>query len=325
MELDLSDAAPLSSKMMPFHQSQEEDLPLRSSDSQIPSLTESTINLVNTILGTGIVSIPFAFATVGVGSATVLLGLAAACTWFSLHLLVTCAEIAFANRVPARLSVFTPIGEPTYSSLAGASMGRNGAALADLALAFSCFGFATSYLVSIGQIVPNVIMGYLVQDTYLPNWIIAIISSRLLWMLVGVIAMVPITFSDRIQDYWWYNGLTFLCPCYLALLVIYQGIFLLPKIPIPPAKPWFLFQMKGFETLGIFVFAFTAHQNLFASYEAMGATYKGAPLDPFVVNRIRKTIDQSMAIVTASYTIIGIIGAISYGELTSVVILDNCN
>lgn len=149
---------------------------LEEPEHQAVSVVANTIDLSNTILGTGLVSLPYAFQTVGVGTGALLLALAALSSWFSLHLLVASAEMTYGSVEQA--SIFVPLGVPSYSSIARRCMGRKGAILADVAMALSCLGFATSYLVSIGEVMPVFVINSL-QPSMVHPFVYAFLTSRL--------------------------------------------------------------------------------------------------------------------------------------------------
>ena len=96
--------------------------------------------LAKTILGAGMLGLPFAFATCGylVGSCMLLFFACLSAT--SLFMLAECADYA---------------GRPaTFNSVAERAMPGSGI-LVDVAVAIKCFGVATSYLIVIGDSVPK--------------------------------------------------------------------------------------------------------------------------------------------------------------------------
>lgn len=142
-------------------------------------VAESTIDLCNTIMGTGMLSIPFAFSMVGWGLGVVLVFFSMIGTWLSLRLLVASAEVAYSSgKVPVQTSIFIQEGEPSYGSLAHTAVGRKSAAMADLIMALSCFGFSVSYLVSIGCVMPTIIQHMLPYTNF---WLSPLLLNQHFW------------------------------------------------------------------------------------------------------------------------------------------------
>lgn len=103
-------------------------------------------------------SMPYAFARVGLIPGISLLFLAAIITWFSLRILITSAISSSYKAQPSHSLYFTPPAAPSYAELARASMrGANMPTLVEILVALSCLGFAVSYLVAIGECMPGLV------------------------------------------------------------------------------------------------------------------------------------------------------------------------
>ncbi|KAI8910478.1 transmembrane amino acid transporter protein-domain-containing protein [Gorgonomyces haynaldii] len=272
------------------------------------------IDLINTILGTGLISLPFAFAVCGLGTSTLLLLVAVLSTWYSLHLLVTVAEQALSFQYAPRTTILTTLGEPSYSGLAHLCMGPIGQTLADGCMFLACLGFATSYLVSIGDVMPPLASLFVSDPTLL-----MLFENRLLWMFLFLVLIYPLACSKRVEDYWWFSGLCLLCAIYLALLVLFNCSLQ----SRPQTEPWFKFPEEGYQTLGIFIFAFTCHQNIFSIYADMDALYLGHPLDSRKLNQIKSVVNVSVFSVGFLYLVIGITGYYALGSDAKIISIDN--
>jgi hypothetical protein len=101
----------------------------------------SVVNLTNSIIGSGILGLPYAFAASGWYLGYALITLAALLTLFSLYLLSVCA---------------TKVEHPSsFYKVTNASIPR-ATFLVDASVASMCFGVAVSYLIVIGGLMPDV-------------------------------------------------------------------------------------------------------------------------------------------------------------------------
>ncbi len=143
------------------------------------SILTSTIELCNTILGTGIVSLPYAFSTVGLGLGTIFVLLAVWTTWFSLRMLVTSAQKAHGNPSSKfSFSLASMKGEPSFSSIGQVTFSVLGSVICDGVVVIACIGFAISYIVSIGECMPVITQALLSPlDTGYD-----ILTNRYFWM-----------------------------------------------------------------------------------------------------------------------------------------------
>ncbi|OMH78825.1 Vacuolar amino acid transporter 5 [Zancudomyces culisetae] len=125
------------------------------------TIFSSTINLCNTILGSGML------AMVGFTSAV------------GLYLLARCAE-----KVPGRKSSFFAVAGLTYPKAA---------LLFDFAIALKCFGVSVSYLIIFGDLFPQVVLFFGVPPD-------SIVASRSLWITAALIGMVPLAFKKQLDS-----------------------------------------------------------------------------------------------------------------------------
>ena len=102
----------------------------------IPS---SMINILNTILGAGLLAMPHAVDTLGLLLAVFVILLSGSASAFGLYLLAVCGSLV------GRSSSFQSVANITYPK-AGLFF--------EIAVAIKCFGVAVSYLVIIGDLVP---------------------------------------------------------------------------------------------------------------------------------------------------------------------------
>ena len=100
-------------------------------------------NLANTVLGSGMLGIPYAFSNTGWINGFVLLILCACGSAVSLHFLSQCAFKIGGKNTSFNTVALAAIPEYAF--------------IIDVAVAIKCFGVAISYLVVIGSLMPNVV------------------------------------------------------------------------------------------------------------------------------------------------------------------------
>jgi amino acid permease len=93
----------------------------------------STVNLANTILGTGMLAMPFVFANLGIAQGLVMLTITAILSVFGLNLLSQAAQTLNSRDVS-----FNAIAMTAYPAAA---------VVMDFAIALLCYGAGVSYLI----------------------------------------------------------------------------------------------------------------------------------------------------------------------------------
>ena len=112
------------------------------------SWASSVINLVNTIVGAGILAMPHAMSNMGVLLGVLVILWSGLTAGFGLYLQTRCAR--YLDRGSAS---FFALSQITYP---------NAAVVFDAAIAVKCFGVGVSYLIIIGDLMPGVVQGFLI-------------------------------------------------------------------------------------------------------------------------------------------------------------------
>lgn len=175
-------------------------------------------------------------------------------TWFSLRLLVFSAELAHGQQRPRPFILITTDGEPSFSSIGQAVLPTRLTILCDISVILGCLGFAVSYLISIGEGMPEIFQYLASQDSIL----YPILTNRYFWMLAFLVVIMPLNYAKSVDDFWWFSGLALFCACYLAVLIPYLAVFVKSK----GDYELFVFDWSTFQSIPIFIFAFTCHQNV---------------------------------------------------------------
>ncbi|CCH42030.1 Sodium-coupled neutral amino acid transporter 2 [Wickerhamomyces ciferrii] len=197
------------------------------------SVQSSVINLTKTIIGAGLLAIPFAFKADGLILGTILILIAGIASSYGLYIVSQVSK-----KLPGDTSYFALCGI-TYPKLT---------LIFDFSIAIQCFGVALSYLVLIGDLVPSLINEVL---------------SRNQVILLSLIIIIPLISFRKLDSLKIGSLIGLLAIGYLTILVISHSIW----------DDWSKSQghVKILEigsisqilsTFSIVVFAFTAAQNI---------------------------------------------------------------
>lgn len=299
------------------------------------SATACAAGLANTILGAGILGLPYALMHCGFPLGLALLVACAAACGTSLHLLALSAQTS--GTFPA-----------SFYTVASASIPEWAFAI-DLAVAVKCFGVATSYLLIVGDE-----MSTAAAMLGLP----AAWQARRLWVTVGTLVAGPLSCAARLEVLKFSSMLAIGCIAYIAVLSVL--VVLEPSLACNQAS-----QLTGscrgppttrpdgsvLQVVPIFIFGFTCQQNIFSGeplsapravqpqkrapraelhrQHARGASDLAAPsLPPSVarraavvnelrepcVRRLNHVICAAVLAALASYATVASAGALVYGQ-----------
>lgn len=114
----------------------------------------SVVNLLNTILGAGVLAMPLAMSRMGIVLGVTVILWSGLTAGLGLYLQTRCAR--YLDRGSAS---FFALSQITYP---------NAAVVFDAAIATKCFGVAVSYLIIIGDLMPGVVKGFASADDVAP-------------------------------------------------------------------------------------------------------------------------------------------------------------
>eukprot|EP00668_Euglena_longa_P035033 GGOE01044994.1.p1 GENE.GGOE01044994.1~~GGOE01044994.1.p1 ORF type:complete len:464 (-),score=106.04 GGOE01044994.1:247-1638(-) len=223
------------------------------------SVVSCAINLSNTILGAGILGLPHAFAECGVSLGLTLFLLSGVLSATGLHLLSSCARA-----VPD--GSFNVMADLTVPYLK---------VLTDLAVMLKCFGVGTSYLIVIGDVMPDSCRTFLCPTDNLHcalDFPLSLLTERRVWILFFALTLVSwLILFKRLDALRVTSALSLLTMAYIcAMIVAYAWVpDLDPCIGRGPhCKGEMNFRLPAFNlsvlrVIPIFIFGFTCHQNTF--------------------------------------------------------------
>ncbi|KAH8701766.1 putative amino acid transporter [Talaromyces proteolyticus] len=251
------------------------------------SWISSVINLVNTIVGAGVLAMPLAVAHMGIVLGILVIIWSGAAAAFGLYLQARCAQ--YLDRGSASFFALSQISYP------------NAAVIFDAAIAIKCFGVGVSYLIIIGDLMPGVVEGF-VGGTPASEFLV----DRHFWITAFMLIVIPLSFLRRLDSLKYTSVIALISIGYLVILVVYhfgKGDTMADRGPIR------IIQWAGIapalSSFPVIVFAYTCHQNMFS-----------------VLNEIRDNSHfQTTSVVFASigsaafiYILVAITGYLSFGN-----------
>ena len=266
-------------------------MPPSTASSKGAGILGSIVNLTNTIIGAGLLSIPFAFRMSGL-----ILGL--------MFLVMIWAVSATSFDVLARAAQYTQLF--TYKDIALKTYGKS------LALTAELFILLYTLLNLVAR--PIIIAEYL--TTVFRIWIegYSVMTER--WFIIILVSLVifPLTMLRNIDPLKYSSFFSLLCVLFTSVVVI---IMFAQSGEVPqkladaqfwPDSP------SALISLGIMVVSFCAHYNAPRMYQE---------LDGRTIPRFRIVIVSSMTICLILYAVVGVTGYLSCLDLTNGNVLDD--
>jgi len=281
------------------------------------SLFSSVLTMCTTRFGAGMLTIPYALATVGLGNGIITLVFFGFMSFFTLNLLITCAKVMGGRNVS-----FFSISSRTYPRLS---------IIFDLAIGIKCFGVSVSYLVIVGELLPKVTLGFfpnISKDS--------IFLTGLFWITLCMLIVIPLSFQKNLSSLKYASTISLIAVTYISLLVAYfffkgnkpiktiddgytpSSLLALnttddATIPVRNQIEYFKWSVDFFRVLPIFVFAYTCHQNLFTIFNEMKITSRHSDNRH---TKTRLTTVFAISIALCVYLTIGITGYLTFGNNT---------
>lgn len=225
---------------------------------------------------------PFAMRSDGILFGALVIGLAGAAAGFGLYLQGYSTQF-----VPRGHASFFALSKATYPSLA---------VVFDIAIAVKCFGVGVSYLIIIGDLMPQICHSLGATQ----GWVL----ERDFWVLVSMAIVGPLSFLRRLDSLKYTSLVALVSVAYLVVIVVAH--FLVDDIERGPVSVVYSGKFSQVvSTLPIIVFAFTCHQNMYS-----------------VMNELRDPSERSYrAIILVSvlsaaffYLVVGVCGYLTFGD-----------
>ncbi|TAQ84556.1 hypothetical protein B7494_g7130 [Chlorociboria aeruginascens] len=251
------------------------------------SWLSSTVNILNTIVGAGVLSMPLAMSHMGITLGTIVIiwsGLAAA---LGLYLQSRCAR--YLERGTAS---FFALSQITYP---------NAAVIFDAAIAIKCFGVGVSYLIIIGDLMPGVIIGFNENAGAIP-----FLVDRHFWVTVFMLVVIPLSFLRRLDSLKYTSFVALISIGYLVVLVVYhfaKGDTMEDRGEIRVVRWAGL--IPTLQSFPVIVFAYTCHQNMFS---VVNEIKDNSP------KKVTSVVVASIGSAASVYILVAITGYLSFGN-----------
>ena len=145
------------------------------------SFTMASIQIGNTILGAGIISLPVVMRYLGIILGTLFIFFVGLCTIFSVKLLLIAQEITKKNK---------------YSTIARSALGNPGYLFVIITIILNNFGLCCAFFRIFGETVQNTIQGFVSEDSYLiTNW------HNYIYILILLVIMAFVIYTDNFESF----------------------------------------------------------------------------------------------------------------------------
>ena len=215
------------------------------------SILGASLNFVNSIVGTGIVSIPFAFQKAGFLPGIILLILVATMIYNGVIMLIDCG-------------IFYDIYD--LEQLSEHTMGRFGYFLSVTSMLIFAFGAQVAYLVVIGDTVPMII------QVLLPNYSTSIFTSRSsIIYAVSTLIILPLCLLKHISTLSRVAFFSIMAVSLLVLLVVFHSPLEAKHQHIPSIdfNDYIFLRKTVFGGIGTLSFTFVCQHNSFIIFRSL--------------------------------------------------------
>jgi len=250
------------------------------------------INMINTIIGAGMLSLPYAFSQSGVMVGLFWFFVGGIGEGFAIRLLNKCvlSEQKFSFRALA------------YKTLPF----RGSKQFMETIVAVNCFGLATSYLVVIGDLLPQIIQYCLKNPS-------SLLISRQFWVtVIGCGAGLPLMFPRSLDALKYTSGLGVACVIYIVTLVVLYGSQEFDACEGADGKcpGEFTYMMPGsafsmLKVLSMYSFAYSCTQNM------PGMAYE---LKDRTIRKLDTAVWGAILGSTATYIVVAYLGYHAFGD-----------
>jgi sodium-coupled neutral amino acid transporter 11 len=240
-------------------------------------LFSSIVNLTNTILGAGLLAIPFAFRLSGVGLGLIFLTFVWMASALSFDVLARAAHLT---------------GLFTYKEIAMRAWGKPLALISELCILLYTF------LNLVAR--PIILSEYLV--TVFSSWIDSgppILGERWFFIIIVSLIIYPLTFLRNIDALKYSSFFSLVCVLFTAIVVVIM-FGKTPDLAVKAAEMHFWpDSVSALISLGIMVVSFCAHYNAPRMYQELEARS---------ISKMRVVIVVSSGMCFLAYAVVGVTG-----------------
>uniref|UniRef100_A0A8W7P3J9 Putative sodium-coupled neutral amino acid transporter 11 n=1 Tax=Anopheles coluzzii TaxID=1518534 RepID=A0A8W7P3J9_ANOCL len=215
----------------------------------LSSLPQASFNYINSIVGSGVIGIPYALHRAGFGLGLFLLVIVAAITDYSLILMVRCGHLS---------------GRFSYPGVMEAAYGKGGYYLLSLLQFMYPFLAMISYNVVVGDTLSKVLV------RFVPAWGSSMGMVRFgVVLVVTIFVVIPLCLYKNVSRLAKASFLSLACVVLILMAVVYR--LLSGDYSVVPNTPesWRFAHSDLIPAVGIMAFAFMCHHNTFLVYQSM--------------------------------------------------------
>jgi len=245
----------------------------------------AVFNFLNSIVGAGIIGIPYAISESGFVTGIALLFLVSLITVYSVNQLILLARLSDTN---------------SYESLVGTALHKPGSIAIRFFMFELAFGAMTIYFSIVGDVLPNV-FGF---------------GNRTTSLLLITVFLLPICLREEIDDLWITSALSITFELLMVTIIIVCFVFnvgMTSNAGNPIEYGWLL-EPSLFKGLAIINFAFVCQHNSFLIYHS---------LENNTAERWSRVANWSVWLALGFCVILGLAGFIQFGNQSNANLLLN--
>eukprot|EP00761_Pharyngomonas_kirbyi_P006375 gb/GECH01006381.1/.p1 GENE.gb/GECH01006381.1/~~gb/GECH01006381.1/.p1 ORF type:complete len:474 (+),score=57.58 gb/GECH01006381.1/:1-1422(+) len=253
----------------------------------------ASFNFTNSILGAGLVGIPFAFSEAGLWLGLFLLLFMGVLNGWSVRLVVRCGKLS---------------GTSAYPTMCRKAFGRLGLLAAAGSMAMFTFFACIAYTIIIGDTLPRVVAAVVPSVEWL--------SNRTMWILITTICvMLPLCLLKDISKLEYSSFMSIGAEAVLLVVTIIESVNALQKPGVSVTEGLRSFaEPNVFAGIGAISMAYVCHHNTFLLYNSLRKP---------TLRRFAHVTYMSVGFSAAVMTATGMAGAIAFQHDTKGNILNN--
>eukprot|EP00730_Choanoeca_flexa_P020163 TRINITY_DN9859_c0_g1_i2.p1 TRINITY_DN9859_c0_g1~~TRINITY_DN9859_c0_g1_i2.p1 ORF type:complete len:446 (+),score=82.40 TRINITY_DN9859_c0_g1_i2:106-1443(+) len=253
------------------------------------SVPSAIFNLSNTIVGAGILSLPFAFKNTGVIVGPAILVGVFLLVVLSCRMLISAAKLCDAAR--------------SYTAIAFYCFGKRGVLATQLSLIVSCYGACTGYLVIVGDMLSPLIGQWMGGS---PADFCSTYAHRHFSISLALLVVCPLSLARHVDSLRYASYLAIVMVIYLVVIVVVRSRESLVQ-GTGERVSFANISEAIFRAVPIVTLAYTCQMNLFSLL---------ATLENPTRKRVRFVFTSALAICMSVYVLVGLFGYLTFFEDT---------
>ncbi|GAA5916392.1 Avt2p [Sporobolomyces salmoneus] len=272
-ELDTSDydSAPLMEGLLDHPRAKRGSLDLRGEDRRLKALERDAeeseppdwltrgggvwagiANMSNSILGAGIIGLPYALREAGLLSGILLLLVLGVVTDWTIRLIVLNAKMS---------------GRRSYIDIMDSCFGRKGRAACSFFQFAFAFGGMCAFCVILGDTIPRVLQSVIGENVN--GFIKFLVSRQVVTFLLTVGISYPLSLYRDIEKLSHASALALVSMVVIVVSVAVRGPGVADSLKGDPSMRWTVLESGFFEAIGVISFAFVCHHNSLLIYGSL--------------------------------------------------------